>query len=603
MPFSSGSGTSPTTGILVTKHWSLYFMGYRFSESAVEEVLNSVDIVELISDYLSLKKAGSNYKALCPFHRERTPSFTVSPGKQMFYCFGCQTGGNVFSFLMKHENMTFQEAVKSLAEKAGIKLPGADSGEETRVLSILNVNSAAADYFHKCLLTEKAGERARQYLKQRKIEKDVIDEFRFGYALSGKGLIDELLQKNFPEKIFSESGLFSPDKSRVLFSRRIIFPIFNPRGKVIGFGARVLDNSEPKYINSPETPVYHKSDNLYGLNLAKEHIRKHGKAIVVEGYFDMIRVYQSGVKNVVAGLGTALTGGQVNLLRRYTREVVMLYDADSAGVKATLRGLDLLIENGLRVSIVSLPQGEDPDSFLLRMGKEAFRKEINKAKNLLDYKLGILTSQYDSLTVEGRVEIVNEMLPTLSKIGHAVERSEYVKNLAQCLSIDEEAIILELGKLRNKKRGKTFSAVETQSLTPLVVERMLLQLVLEDTEVLKQVKGKLEPGDFSYPDYRRIIETVLSADSSEPRKVMSMLQDEKLSHIIAQLLVKPVPYAGRDEAVRDCIEKIKKQRVKRRRTEIQRQIEVKEGEGDMKAVRALLFEYQSLIKRGSSGKS
>lgn len=578
-------------------------MAYRFPESAVEEVLNSVDIVEVISDYLSLKKSGSNYKALCPFHRERTPSFTVSPKKQMFYCFGCQTGGNVFTFLMKHENMTFSEAVKALAEKAGIELPVADKGEEAKTLSLMNLNGIAADFFHRCLVTEKVGERARQYLSRRKIEKDIVDGFHLGYAPTGDGLIEELRKKNIPQEIFRESGLFTSDKSRMLFRQRIIFPIFNPRGKVIGFGARVLDNSQPKYINSPETPVYHKSANLYGLNLAREHIRTQGKAIVVEGYFDMIRTFQHGRKNVVASLGTALTESQVSLLRRYTKEVVMVYDADTAGVEATLRGLDLFIESGFRVSMVTLPRGEDPDSFLVKQGREAFVKEIDKAKNFLDYKLGILTSRYNSLTVEGRVEIVNEMLPTIGKIGHAVERSEYIKSLAQCLSIDEEAISIELSKLRNRRRGKSFSVVETQSLTPLVIERTLLQLILEDGEVLQQVKKQLNPEDFSHPDYRHILKAVLELGSSEPQKVMSRLQDEKFNRIIAQLLVKPVPYIERGKALQDCIEKIKKQRIKRRRTEIQRQIQEKESKGDIEAVRALLREYQGLIERGANVKT
>ena len=578
-------------------------MSYRFPESAIEQVLNSVDIVEIISDYLSLRKSGSNYKALCPFHRERNPSFSVSPTKQMFYCFGCQAGGNVFTFLMKHENMTFSEAVKALAERAGIELPAADRGEEAKTLSILNLNGIAADFFHRCLVSGKAGEKARQYLGRRKVQKDIIDRFQLGYAPSGDGLLDEVRKGNFPQEILRESGLLTSDKGQVFFRQRIILPIFNPRGKVIGFGARVLGDSLPKYINSPETPVYHKSKNLYGLNLAREGIRSQGKAIVVEGYFDMIRAYQNGIKNVVASLGTALTESQVSLLRRYTKEVVMLYDADTAGVEATLRGLDLFIENGFRVSIVALPRGEDPDSFLLKRGKEVFAKEVSKAKNLLDYKLGILTSRYNPLTIEGRVEIVNEMLPTIGKIGHAVERSEYVKGLAQCLSIDEKAISIELGKLRSKRRGKGFSAMETQRLTPLVIERTLLQLILEDEKVLKRVKKQVNPEDFSHPDYRDILKVVLELGSSDSLKIMSRLQDEKLNRIIAQVLVKPLPYIEKEKTVQDCIEKIKKQRIKRRRAEIQRQIEEKESEGDIKAVRLLLLEYQDLIKRGANGKT
>ena len=576
-------------------------MAYRFPESAIEEVLSSIDIVEVLSEYLVLKKSGSNYKALCPFHRERTPSFTVSSEKQMFYCFGCQTGGNVFTFLMKHESMTFVEVVRMLAERAGIALPAVDRGEQEKTLSLMNINKVASDFFHRCLVTGKAGEKAREYLKRRKIGENIISAFQLGYAPPGDGLLEELRRKNCSQDSWRDSGLLTSDKKRVLFYKRLIFPIFNVRGKVIGFGGRVLDNSQPKYINSPETPLYHKSRTLYGLNFAKEHIRSEGKAVIVEGYIDLIRVFQSGVKNVVASLGTSLTGNSVKdqayLLRRYTKEVLMVYDADKAGVLAALRSLDLFVENGFRVGVVSLPLGNDPDDFIMKRGGEAFAEEINRAKNLLDYKLGILTSKHDPFTVEGRVEIVSEMLPTISKIGNAVERSEYVKALAQCLSIEEEAVSTELKKLKSHKRkGKAFTSIETQGLAPFVIERTLLQFLLEDGEVLKQVKDDLNPEDFSHSDYRCIYEVILEIGSSEPQKVMSRLQDEKFSRLVAQLLVKPVPFSEKKRAVRDCIEKVKKQRIKRRRSEIQKQIEEKESEGDMKAVRALLLEYQGLIR-------
>ena len=423
-------------------------MGSRFPEAAIEQILGSTDIIDVISDYLVLKKSGSNFKALCPFHRERTPSFTVNPEKQMFYCFGCQTGGNVFTFLVKHENMTFAEAVRMLAERAGIELPSVDRGEQEKTLSLLNINKIAGDFFHRCLLSEKLGEKARRYLVKRKIGKDIISRFQLGYAPAGDGLIRELNKGGFRREIILDSGLLSSDKKRVLFRNRLMLPIFNTLGKVVGFGGRVFTDSQPKYINSPETSLYHKGSNLYGLNFAKEYIRDEGKVIIVEGYFDLLRVFQCGVGNVVASLGTALTEGQVNLLRRYTKEVVMVYDADTAGVQATLRGLDIFIENGFSVGIVSLPAGDDPDQFVLKNSKEVFMRSVKNAKNLLDYKLGILMSKYDPLTVEGRVGIVNEMLPTISKVGNAVGRSEYVKALAQCLSIDEDAVSSELKKLR-----------------------------------------------------------------------------------------------------------------------------------------------------------
>ncbi len=579
-------------------------MKFRFPESAIEEVLNSVDIVDVISEYLALKKSGSNYKALCPFHRERTPSFTVSPKKQMFYCFGCQTGGNVFSFIMKHENMNFPEAVKMMAEKAGIELPEVDAGESSESLSLLHLNKFAADYFHRCLVEEKIGEKARQYLSGRKISRDIIDLFNLGYVPSGTDVIEEMRKKGFSGKTIEESGLLSSNKKRLVFSQRVIFPIFNPGGKTIGFGARVLGNSEPKYINSPETPVYRKSESLYGLNLARQHIRDQGNAIVVEGYFDMICPFSCGIKNVVATLGTSLAEGQVNLLRRYTKEVVMLYDADTAGAKAALRSLDLFVKNGFRVHIGSLPQGEDPDSFLLNKGKEAFLEEIKKAKNLLDYKLEILAAKYDPLTVEGRVDIVSEMLPTISEIRNAVEKSEYVRKLSQCLLIDEDAVSMELSKIGSgKRKERTLQVNGIHNLMPLVVERTLLQLILEDSSVWEGVKDKIEPDDFCHSDYRHIVEVIRKIDSPEPARVMSSIQDDGPGRVVAELLVKPLHYTNMEEAVGDCLEKLKKQRLKRKRVEIQRQIAEKENEGDMEAVKMLLRECQKLIKESLDGKS
>lgn len=579
-------------------------MKVRFPESAIEEVLNSVDIVDVISEYLTLKKSGANFKALCPFHRERTPSFTVSPKKQMFYCFGCQTGGNVFSFIMKHENMNFPEAVKMMAEKAGIKLPEVDTGESSESLSLMHLNKFAADYFHKCLVDEKIGEKARQYLSGRSIGKDIIDLFNLGYVPPGTDVIEEMRRKDFSGKTIEESGLLSSNKKRLVFSQRVIFPIFNPGGKTIGFGARVLGNSEPKYINSPETPVYRKSESLYGLNLARQDIRGLGSVIVVEGYFDMICPFSYGIKNVVATLGTSLAEGQVNLLRRYTKEVVMIYDADAAGAKAALRSLDLFVKNGFRVHIVSLPQGEDPDSFVLNKGKKVFLKEIEKAKNFLDYKLEILTAKYDPLTVEGRVDIVNEMLPTISEIRNAVEKSEHVRKLSQSLSIDEDAVSVELSKIKSgRKKEKTLQVNGIHNLMPLVVERTLLQLILEDSSVWDGIKDKIEPDDFCHSDYSRIVEIIRKIGSPEPAGVMSSIQDDELSRVVAELLIKPLHYTNKEEAVSDCLKKLKNQRLKRKRLEIQKQIVEKENEGDMAAVKMLLRECQKLIKESLDEKS
>ncbi len=574
-------------------------MAYNLPESVIETVLNSVDIVDVISGYLELKKSGANYKALCPFHREKTASFTVSPQKQMFYCFGCQTGGNVFSFLMKYEKTTFPEAVKTLAEKAGIQVSAGWRGEETKSLHLYKVNDAASELFRGCLLSEGAGERARNYLKTRKIGVDAAEQFSLGYAVGGEENAKQLLNKNFTREQLEEAGLLVKGTSRLLFARRLVFPICNIRGKIIGFGARTLDKAEPKYINSPETGIYNKGENLYGLNFAKPHISQEGKAIVVEGYFDLIRTVQSGIKNVVASLGTALTSQQIHLLRRYTKEVILVYDGDPSGVNAALRTLDMFLESGLTVKIAPLPEKDDPDSFLLREGRSRFVKMLNDSQDLLSFKLGLLSTRYDTRTVDGRVKIVDETLPHISRISNAVERSEYVKILAERLSIDEEALIGELKKIRKRKGDERFPSLEIQSLTPLVAERTLLQLLLENGGKFAELNSKIALDDFSQPECREIAKIALEIGSMEPKKVMSMAQDEKLNKFLAQLMVNPAPSTNRGRDIEDCIRKIKKQKLKRKRAEIQKQIAEKERAGDEKAVRRLIQQFQNLLRNGS----
>ncbi len=413
----------------------------RIPEAIIEEVQSRSDIVEIISAYLPLKPAGKNYKALCPFHQEKTPSFMVSPERQIYNCFGCAEGGNVFSFLMKHEQLTFLEALKLLADKSGIRLPAEDTDrrEEGKSLRLFKLNGLAADFFQSCL-EKKEGEKALKYLRDRGLSGETVRKFRLGYALpSWDSLLQEAGRKGFPPNLLEEVGLVlrRRDKSGFYdrFRGRIIFPIFNVTGKIIGFGGRVLDDSSPKYMNSPETPLYHKSDNLYALNLAKEHILKEGKVIIVEGYLDALTPYQEGVGNVVASLGTALSRGHLRCLRRYTREVVIVYDGDKAGVAATLRGLDLLVEEEFRVRVVSLPPGEDPDGFIREYGKEEFRRRVEKAPGLFDYKLDLLLSRYDPDSVEGKARVAREILPTIAKVRDAIEKRAYIKELATRLNL------------------------------------------------------------------------------------------------------------------------------------------------------------------------
>jgi DNA primase len=413
----------------------------RFSSDLLEEIRNRCDIVDIISEYVHLKPAGKGFKGLCPFHGEKTPSFMVSPEKQLFHCFGCGEGGNVFNFLMKYEKISFFEAVKMLAKKSGVSLPVDEEKENflnRQKERLYKLNNLAANYYRECLFKTNQGKKIINYLKKRGINDTSVEKYRLGSAPPDWDSLTNFLKK---KEGYSYEELIKAriiNKSKIegkyidYFRDRIIFPIFNLSGRVIGFGGRVLDDSLPKYINSPETLVYNKGSNLYGLNFAKENIRKKDYIIIVEGYTDVLITQQNGFNNVAASLGTALTTRQIDLIKRFTDMVLIAYDADSAGNMATLRSLDLLVQAGLDVNVIDLPQGYDPADFLIKKGRKPFQNLIDRSLSLIDYKLKLLYSKYSIKTIEGKVKVIKGILPTLSVIGNEVElraqTKKYLKN-------------------------------------------------------------------------------------------------------------------------------------------------------------------------------
>ncbi len=365
----------------------------KIPENILNEIQDKCDIVEVISSYIPLKPSGRNFKACCPFHHEKTPSFVVSPDKQIYHCFGCNSGGNVFNFLKEYEKVDFIDAVKMLAEKTGVKLPESRShgDQDDSLVSVLySVNDIAANYYSNLLEKLDSSLEPKRYIAKRGLDGAIIKKFRVGYADSSwKALLDYLLGRGIKQDIILKAGLVIKGKDNSyydIFRNRVIFPIFDARDKVIGFGARVMDETLPKYINSPETAVYKKGQHLYGLNFAKAHIKERNFAIITEGYLDVITCHQYGVNNTIASLGTALTTEQIRLLKRYTHNIVMLYDADQAGEMASLRGLDLFLEEDMNVKIATLEKGHDPDSFLGKFGKEKLDEIIKKSKSLFTYK-------------------------------------------------------------------------------------------------------------------------------------------------------------------------------------------------------------------------
>lgn len=428
----------------------------------IDRVREANDLVEVVSGYVRLQRAGHTYKGLCPFHSEKTPSFTVSPDKQLFYCFGCQAGGNVFHFVMKIENLDFPGALKLLADRAGIPLPEPELSPEAKARrerreKLQSVVDLAIRFYHGVLQRHEAGAPGRAYVQQRGLTGATVDRFELGFAPNAwDALVRFLTKRQADLGLAEEAGLLLRRREGGYYDRfrnRLMFPIRDGRGKAVGFGGRAVDGAEPKYLNSPETLLFHKGENLFGLHLAGEAIREQGYAVVVEGYLDAVTCHQYGFRQVVASLGTALTEAQARLLARRAVEVRIAYDADAAGQTATWRGLDLLSSGGFRVKVVPLPSGEDPDSTLRVQGPGEFERRLKDAEPLVDYKLRVIAGRYDLASLEDKVQAVRAMLPVLAGIESAVAREEYLPKVAAVLGVSVGALEVELARASSAGKG------------------------------------------------------------------------------------------------------------------------------------------------------
>ncbi len=531
-------------------------------EHIIEEIRSNVDMVSVIRNYVSLNRRGRNYVGLCPFHSEDTPSFTISPEKQMWHCFGCGEGGNVYTFLMKHQNITFPEAVARLAKEAGITIPEEEADpEETRRYNLrqrlYEINRAAARWFYRCLRDLPEAEGARKYLAQRGLNRKIQDSFGLGFAPdSWDDLLNHLLSQGFAVEDIFQAGLVSVKKEQNgyydRFRGRIIFPILDVQGRVVAFGGRILGKGEPKYLNSPETPVFQKSRTLYGLNRAGKTIRSEDRVVVVEGYMDVIAAHQFGVTNTVASLGTAFTREQGRLLMRFSKNISIAYDSDTAGAKATLRGLDILHSLGARVQVGQLPEGMDPDDYLRRKGYVAFQKLVSQdALTLIEYKLALASAEYNPETIDGKVAIVNFVIPDLARLKSAVEREEYIRLIAEKLGLSQESIKLELqiyqrnseksrvkkdkiGKNRHNDSGMQQSAESLRA----GMERQLLQHILLEPRQVDIVQKVMPLEALSDEGVREVLQLLLKENSLagvEPAALMDKLSEagqKTLSHVM-----------------------------------------------------------------------
>ncbi len=491
-----------------------------FSDDTISRVRDSVDIVDLVSGYVSLKKTGKNWQGLCPFHSEKTPSFNVNPEKQIFHCFGCGAGGDAFKFVELQEGLNFPEAIRKLASRAGIQLPQdmqgsrQDAQSQNERAALLAVVAAAAAYFSG-ELDGGAGGAARAYLKKRGVSDQMTRDFGLGYARpEWDGLFKHLKQKGYSPGRMEKAGLIvkrsEGDGHYDRFRGRIIFPIRDISGNVIAFGGRVMDDSLPKYLNSPETPLYSKSNVLYCFDRAKEQARKLGYFVIVEGYLDALACHQYGARNAVATLGTALTEGHVRLMRRFAHNIVLIFDPDPAGVKATLRGIDLFASSGMKVNVVSLPDGDDPDTFLSKNGYEAFAACLKKSVKFMDFVLGHIVAGSTAFSIDEKVERAGEMLGIIAKLPSGIERDHYLKKTAEALDLDESVLRQEMPQgVKRTATAETGQAASRPKHTHRPrAEEILIHLMLKDDGILRRLAEQIKPQDFTDPLYRRAVERI-----------------------------------------------------------------------------------------------
>ena len=550
-----------------------------YPDEIIEEVRTKNDIVDVIGSYVKIQKKGSSYFGLCPFHSEKSASFSVSGHKQIYYCFGCGAGGNVLSFIMNYENYTFQEAVKFLADRAGIKLPEVEPSQEakekqSKKSKLLEVNKAAATYFYYQLRNE-AGKIGYDYFKGRELSDETMQKFGLGYARkTSNDLTLYLKSKGFTDDLLVEAGISAVDEKYGIhdkFWNRVMFPIQDVNHKVIGFGGRVMGDAKPKYLNSPETLIFDKSRNLYGLNFARTS--RAGNIILCEGYMDVIAMHQAGFTQAVASLGTAFTPGQANLLRRYTDEVLLSYDSDGAGTKAALRALEILKEAGLTGKIINLDPYKDPDEFIKKMGKEAFEERIKNAENSFLFEIRILKRDYNLDDPEDKTKFHKEIAKKLCGFEIEVERENYIQAVADLYHIGFENLRKLVGRyaaqtglakaVDRPKSGiqKKQTAEDNQKRT----QRMLLTWLTDEPELYKQISKYIKPTDFTEELYGRVAE-MLFADFEvgrfEPAAILSKFTEEEEQREVASMFNTKLDgietKEAKEKALRDIVYAVKK---------------------------------------------
>ena len=565
--------------------------------ATVQEIKDRCNIVDIIGRVVNLKKVGSNYKGLCPFHSEKNPSFVVSETKQYFTCFGCQKSGDVFTFMQEYYNMDFVQAAEKLADECGLtfrRFSGGDSKAEKLRNEMYEMNRQAARFFYRAL-------RERPNMYSRGVSDDVMRIFGIGWAdekwdslyrhMKGLGFSDEQLMR---------AGLISYSENRKnyydKFRERVIFPIQNTSGKVIGFGGRAMGDAMPKYLNSQESDVFKKKNNLYGLNITRQDISREDQAILVEGYMDVIGLYQSGVRNVSASLGTALTENQAKMLKRYTSNIVLSYDADEAGQKAALRGMDILRNEGCRVHVLKVTDGKDPDEFVKKRGKEAFLDLARNAMSFADFKLDIVKKNHDMTSLEGRIEYLKDAVKILSELS-PVEADMYIRKIAADNDISEGAIRAEMQRDDDRSRHRSGRHEGQVRIPPSMVEQYLIKVLLTDSSFMENDNDLNNV--FKTPSacgiYNAILQIYIPGEEIDINKLEDILEDEDVK--ILEEIREKVKLAGRTrEIYSDCVNKLKREKMKEREQQLITSIAMADGTADRKLLDEMMKELSNIQK-------
>lgn len=571
----------------------------RVPEDVIAQVRAQADIVEVVSEYVPLKRRGRNYFGLCPFHSERTPSFSVNPELGIFHCFGCGVGGDVFGFLMKMEGLSFYEAVRRLAEKYGVPLPKStrDQGND----ALYRANAFAQEFYKKLLWEDPAGGKARRYLEEREIGRGVAERFALGYAPPGwEGLIRAASHEGIGPEVLEKAGLALRRRSGGYYDRfrdRLTFPIHNPGGRPVAFGARVLGEGEPKYINSPETPIYRKGKVLYGISQAREALRREGEAIVVEGYTDLLRLFSAGIENAVAVAGTAFTPHQAGLLRRYAERAILCFDADRAGSEAALRGGEVLSEAGLEVRVVELPPGHDPDSFVREEGREEFLRMVGNSKPLVEHMLEKVRRTEDISSVEGRRRAAKAMAEVLSKIGDELRRDLWTRRVAEALGLREEVLRKVVERRGRSEETGPVKVPSRQTVPP--AQRELLKILFSVPELAERVVEEVELDAFE-GRLRSAAKVAYEAigDGRLPTvsDVLAETQDEGLVEELAGILQEGLDEERARKVLADSIASVRREKIRREIERVAGEIREAEEAGDMERVDAL-YSHLMYLKR------